>query len=104
RAEDACRLGDPAVRIGPDGRTVLAEGQVEGRSGQASVLGVAVDQREVEVMVVLEAMRGLQRPGGVVDPGAGGAARGEPGPEVAGSATELHDIQARHIGRERVEL
>jgi hypothetical protein len=49
-------------------------------------------------------MRCLYLLGGVVDPGDVGPAPGEPGTEVAGSATELHDIQACHIGRERVEL
>ncbi len=53
RAQDARRLGDPAVRIGPDGGAVLADGQVEGGIGQAGVLGVAVNQREVEVVLVL---------------------------------------------------
>src|SRR5215213_4745502 len=33
-----------------------------------------------------------------------GAAPGEPGTEVGGSAAELHDIHARNISRERVEF
>jgi hypothetical protein len=62
-----------------------------------------VDQREVEVVLVLEASRRLQLLGGVVDPGDAGTAPGEPGTEVGGSSTELHDVYARYIGRERVK-
>ena len=83
RPQDAGRLGDPAVRIGPDGGAVLADSQIEKGIGQAGVLGVAVDQREVEVVLVFETARRLQLLGGVVDSGDAGTAPGEPGAEVA---------------------
>ena len=38
-------------------------------SGRPVVLGVAVDEREVEVVLVLERARRAQLLGGVVDPG-----------------------------------
>ena len=72
------RLGDPAVRIGPDGGAVLADGQVEGVIGQTDVLGVAMDQREVEVVLVLEAARVFSCSVLLTD------APGEPGAEVGG--------------------
>jgi hypothetical protein len=55
-------------------------------------------------MLVLEATRRLELLGGVVDSGDACTAPGEPGTEVGGSATEPHDVHARHIGRERVVL
>ena len=72
---------DPAGRIGPDGGAVLADGQIEGGIGQAAVLGVAVDQREVQVVLVLEASRRLQLLGGVVDPGDAGTAGASQAPK-----------------------
>ena len=58
----------------------------------------------MEVVLVLEVSRRLQLLRGVVDPSDAGTASGEPGTEVGGAATEFHDVHARYIGRERVEL
>ena len=52
-AQEACGLGDPAVRIGPNRCPVLADCEVEACIGQSGRLGVAVDEREVEVVLVL---------------------------------------------------
>ena len=51
-AQEARGLGDPAVWIGPDRCPVLADGEVEACIGQSGRLGIAVDEREVEVVLV----------------------------------------------------
>jgi hypothetical protein len=86
------------------GGRCLAALNIRGQGAAAGGRCVALDQREVEVVLVLEASRRLQLLGGVVDPRDPGTPPGEPGTEVGGSATKLHDVHARYIGRERVEL
>ena len=44
-AQESSGLGNPAVRIGPDGCPVLADGEVEACIGQSGRLGIAVDER-----------------------------------------------------------
>ena len=48
RPEQPRRLGDPPVRIGPDGRAVLGEDEVEGLVGQRDALGARLDERELD--------------------------------------------------------
>jgi hypothetical protein len=56
------------------------------------VLGVAVEEGEVDAELLLEGAGGLHLPGGIVDADGAGAAPGEPGGDVAGAATELDRV------------
>ena len=54
RAQDPGHLRDPLVRIGPDGRAVLADRQIEGVVRKREELGGRTDQREVCSELALE--------------------------------------------------
>jgi hypothetical protein len=98
-AQEARGLRDPVVRIGPDRCPVLADGEVEACIGQSGRLGIAVDEREVEVVLVLERARRAELLGRVVD-------AGRPSPRAASArpirrrpAAELDDVHAGDIFR-----
>jgi hypothetical protein len=54
RAQQPRRLGDPAVRVAPDARPILADDEVEGAGAEGRALGVAEDQREGQAELALE--------------------------------------------------
>ena len=65
-------LGNPAVGVGPDGRAVFADGQVEALVGKGQLFGIALQRFKAEVVFGLQAATG-ELVGGVVDGGDGGA-------------------------------
>jgi hypothetical protein len=103
-AQEARGLGDPAVRIGPDRCPVLADSEVEACIGQSGRLGITMDEREVEVVLLLERARRAELLGRVVDTGRPSPAPRQPGRYIRRPAAELDDVHAGDIFREGFEL
>ena len=104
RAQQARGFGDPSVRIGPDARAVFADGEVEARIRQWDRFGVAMDERELEVVFGLERSRCLELLLRVVDPRHPRAAAGEPGRQVRSAAAELDHVSPCKIIWERPQV
>ena len=94
-SQQARRLGDPGVRVGPQRGAVLADREVERGVGVGDALGVAEQEREVEAVLGLEPGRGLELLGRVVDADGPRAATRQPRRDVAGAAAELDGVEAR---------
>jgi hypothetical protein len=103
-AQQSRGLGDPLVRIGPDRRAVLRDGQVEARLRQRHGLGIAQDEWKLDPELLLEATRGLELRRRVVDADGLGAASGQPSRDVACAAPELDDVLAVEILRQQVHV
>ena len=72
-------------------------------SGSGTVLGVGLDQRELDAVLRLHRARRRELALGLVDADGPRAAAGEPGREVGGAAAELDRVQAVDVG-ERADL
>src|SRR4029434_2542858 len=48
RTQETGRLRDPAIRVRPQARAVLRDREIEARIGIWYLLGIAVDQRQLE--------------------------------------------------------
>ena len=103
RAQQPRGLRDPARRLAPQARAVLRQREVEARVGQRDVLGVGLDQRELDAVLRLHRARRRELALRLVDADRPRAAAGEPGREVGGAAAELDRVQAVEVG-ERVDL
>ena len=73
------RLRNPAVRVGPEGRSVLRESEIEGRVRQWHVLTDRLDQRELDPGLVLQPARGRELRRRRVDADDARAAASQPG-------------------------
>src|SRR5690554_771273 len=102
--EQAVCLGNPQVRIAPDGRAVLADREVEAAVVERSLLGVAVMQLKIDFVLGRQARGCEQLLLGVVDAGDGGTAPCHPGGDVAGSAAQFDRAHALHVGRQHLQL
>src|SRR5919202_6763216 len=98
--EDAGSLGNPAVRVTPDAGSIFADGEVETGVGQRDLLGIAVDEREGQVELLLQRAGRLELFGRVVDADDAGTAPGEPGGDVSGATAKLDGVTARDVGEE----
>ena len=98
RAQQPRGLRDPARRLAPQARAVLRQREVEARVGQRDVLGVGLDQRELDAVLRLHRPRGRELALRLVDADRPRAAAGEPGREVGGAAAELDRVQAVEVG------
>src|ERR1700730_8589036 len=58
RTQQARGLGNPALRICPQGGAILRNREVEARIRVGDRLGVTMDELEIETMLALEAPRG----------------------------------------------
>src|SRR6185503_562793 len=83
---------------------VLADRVVERGVGVGDALGVAQQEWEVEAVLGLEAGRGLELPGRVVDADRPRAATCQPRRDVAGAAAELDGVEAVEVLGQQVEL
>ena len=97
RAQEARRLGDPAVRVAPDRGAVLADGEVERGVREGDRLGARLEEREDEAVLPLERPRRLQLRRRDVDADRSGSPAGEPGGDVRGPAAELDRVEAGHV-------
>src|SRR6185295_5712025 len=93
RSEQSCRLRDPAFRVAPYARPVLADSQIEGVIRQWNVLCVGLDQREGQTELFLAAAGSVQLRGCQVHADRSRAEPGEPGGNICGAAAELDDVQ-----------
>ena len=73
-------------------------------AGNGNSSAIAVDQREGEVVLVLEPACGGELRGGVVEADRPGAAPGQPGGDVAGAAPQLQRGAAVDVGRQQVDV
>jgi len=103
-AQQAGGLRDPEVGVAPDARAVLGDRDVEGFVGVGDLLGVAVEEREVEAELLLVAAGGGELGFAVVDANRAGAAAGEPGGDVAGAAAELDRVAAVELLGEEADF
>ena len=102
-SQQACRLGNPAIGVGPDARTVLGDREIEARVGKRDGLGVAEDQGELDPVFRLQAAGRGELGLGVVDADRASAAPRQPGRDVAGPAPELDRIEAVEVVRKDAE-
>src|SRR5438093_5010434 len=98
-AQEARRLGDPAVGIAPDARPVLGQHEVEAFRAQRRTLGVGVHEGEGEPVLALERPRVGELARRVVEPHHARPAAGEPGRPVGGATPELDHVPARDVGQ-----
>ena len=94
RPQQPIRLGEPAVRVAPDARAVLGDGEVEALGRQRHVLGARLDERELEPELLLAAPRRRELGRSDVDADRARAAPGEPRGDVGRAAAELDDVEA----------
>ncbi len=87
------RLGDPAVRIGPDRRAVLGQGEVEALGRQSRLGRIRLDERELDPCLGHHPTRRLELRRGDVDAYRASAVLREPRREVRGAAAELDDVE-----------
>ncbi|MDV7389956.1 hypothetical protein RZS08_01330, partial [Arthrospira platensis SPKY1] len=87
-AQQAVRLGQPGLRVAPDGGAVFADREVEGGVRERRRFGVAVHEGEVDAVMGGEAAGGGELLGGVVDGAHPRAAARHPAGDVAGAAAE----------------
>ncbi len=93
-SQQAGGLGEPAVRVGPQDRAVLADGDVERGVGERHLLGAAEQERELEAVLALHPGGGLELLRRVVEADRPRAAAGHPGADVARAAAELDRVRA----------
>jgi len=74
-AQEARRLGDPAVGVAPELAPYSEIAMVEGAVGIGDLLGVAVEEREVEAELLLVGACGGELRFAVVDPDRAGPRR-----------------------------
>ena len=103
RPEESRRLGDPAIRVTPQARTVLADGEVEGACGERHLLRIAVDEWEVEPELYLVEAGVRQLGTRVIDTHYARAAPLQPRGHVPGATAELDDIKSAHL-RQQAKL
>src|SRR6267154_675513 len=97
RAEQARGLRDPFHRIRPQARAVLRDREVKGLVGVGDGFRVAVEQGELEGVLLLHAPRGLELLLGVVDAHHVSALPREPRGDVGRAAAELDRGLARDV-------
>src|SRR5918993_1849010 len=95
--EESRRLRDPAFRVAPYARPVLADGQIEGVIRERNVFGVGLDQREGQTEVLLAPAGGVQLCACQVHADRSGTEPGEPCGDVRRAATELDYVQLGDI-------
>ena len=89
-------LGDPRVRVAPDARAVLGDGEVEARVRERHVLGVAVHERELEPeLAPAGAGRSRAAPRELSIPTGRAPRRASQAETYAGAAAELDRVLAR---------
>ena len=98
RPEQPSRLGDPAVRVAPDRRAVLREGEVEALVAERRPFGVGMHEREPQVELLLEHPSRRELPARVVEPDRPSPAPGEPRRPVGGAAPELDHVEPVDVG------
>ena len=97
RPQQAGRFWHPAVRVAPQARAALRDGQVKAPAGKRGIRRVGLYQRESDPEPVLAPARGVELGRSQVDPGRPSTAPGQPGRQVRGPATEFHHIQPGHV-------
>src|SRR5262249_41793141 len=96
--EQPRRLGDPAIRVGPDRGAVLRDDEVERCVCQRHVLSERLHELEPEPKALLTATSRRELSGSRVDADDPRSSRLlQPGAEVRGAATELDDLLAGQI-------
>jgi hypothetical protein len=104
RAKQPCRLRDPFLRIHPQARAILRDREVEGLVGVGDRFRVAVDERELELVLLLEAPRGGELLLGVVDADYAGTPSREPRGNIRRAAAELDRVLALGVAGKHAEL
>ena len=99
RAKQPCRLRDPFLRIRPQARAIFRDREVEGLVGVRDRFRVAVDERELELVLLLEAPRGRELLLGVVDADDAGTPSREPRGDICRAAAELDRVLALGVVR-----
>ena len=100
RPQQARRLRDPAVGVGPDRRAVLGQGEVERGVRQRDVLPHCLDERKLEPELLLHGARRRKLCGRRIDAHGPRAALREPGREVGGAASELDDVETGDVAED----
>src|SRR5262249_40600633 len=90
--EEPRSLGNPLSRIGPRGRAVLGDDDVERRVRERHVLPRRLDELELDPRLAHQPPRGLELCRGRVDADRTRSALREPRREVGGSTPELDDV------------
>ena len=98
-AQEARGLRGSAGADRPRSMPILADGEAEACIGHSARLGIAVGEREVEVVLILERARRAELLGRVVDVGWPSPAPHQPGRYVRRPAAELDDELATSSGR-----
>ncbi len=101
--EQARGLGDPAVRIDPDRRSVLRDHEVEAPGRQPGVGGIRLDERELDAGLAHHPAGRLELRRRDVDADGARAELREPRREVGRAAAELDDVEAGDVA-EHVQL
>ena len=104
KPQESSRLGNPALRVGPQTRAILGDGEVEARVRIRNLLGVAMKEGKVEAVIALEPTGGGELRGGVVDSHHARSTPGEPGRHVGRAASQLDGVLAGEVVREHAEL
>src|SRR5262245_9384062 len=99
RTQDTGRLWDPAIWVSIQARAELGDREVEARIGIWRMLGIAVDQRQLESVLALKPACCRKLGGGVVDPDHARPAAGEPRRDVRRAASELNHVLASNVLR-----
>ena len=97
-------LGYPGVRIRPDGRPVLGDGQVEARVRKRNRLRARLEKRKLEPETHLHLPRRLELGRGDVDSNRPRAATRQPGGDVGRAAPELDHVEPSHRLRQHPHL
>src|SRR4029078_5310432 len=103
RAKYAVPLAYPEVRIAPETRAVLGDGEVERSIGQGDVLGIRLDQRKCHSRLLLHPTGGVELCRCQVDADGPRTSAGKVRCEVRSPAPELDDIQPCDVA-EHAEL
>ena len=94
RTKQTMGFVQPAGGIAPDACPVLGDGEIEARLVEWHMLGVGVNQREVEAELDLKSLDGLELPAREVDRDRAHMAPCEPRRDRRRSAAELDDVGA----------
>ena len=98
--EQPSGLRDPSIRVAPDRRAVFADRQIEARIGEWHGLCAGLDQREVQIVLVLERTRGGELVLGDVDADRPSASSGKPRRHVRRATSELDDVETVDVRQE----
>ncbi len=98
--QQACRLGDPSIRISPDRSAVFTDDEIEGRVPQGNLLAGSAHERKPQPELVLALSRDAQLPRGGIDTYGQRAQAREPGGDVPCAAPELHHLRAVEMRRQ----